>query len=69
LDKEKIKQQVYQTRLTACDAIGNVVVGDCPTRSYECIAEVDEAIDRLLKVLAEERVIDLNDEERKRIFG
>jgi hypothetical protein len=67
-DEKTIKAQVYHMKLVACDAIGNTVVGDCPTRSYEGMAMVDEAVDNLLKVLYEEGVVTLNDEERQRIL-
>jgi hypothetical protein len=62
MDQERIKKAFEACRLDCHDAVGNAVVGDCPTRGYEMASIVDEAIDRVIQVLKEEGV--LNDTER-----
>lgn len=67
MDKEKIKQALYTAKQLNHNVLGRMVVGDCPTRSFECAAELDTIVDRLFSVLHGEGVITLNEKEMERI--
>jgi hypothetical protein len=56
LDKElrkRIKIEIRNVQEASYDAVDNAVVGDCPTRSCEGRAKIDEAVGKLLTLLDE----------------